>query len=95
MQSALDIAPVAVAAPETAVDANAIDELGDAVNGIGADAIGAAQDQLEGLGIDLRQNPDGSIVVGPRRGDRDAGPPPEERRNEDRGDPEDGPPDEF
>jgi len=95
MQSALDIAPVAVAAPETAVDANAIDELGDAVNGIGADAIGAAQDQLEGLGIDLRQNPDGSIVVGPRRGDRDAGPPPEERRNEDRGDPDEGPPDEF
>ena len=97
MQSALDIAPVAVAAPEEVIDGNTLDDLGNQIDDIGADAIGAAQDRLQDFGIDLRQNEDGSIVVGPRRDvgrDRDAEPPPEDRRNEDRGDPDEGPPDE-
>ncbi|WP_177200179.1 transglycosylase domain-containing protein [Sphingomonas rubra] len=89
MQNALRIAPVAVAAPEEVIDPNLIDNLGEQIDGIGTDAIGAAQDQLEGLGLDLRQNEDGSIVVGPRRG-----PPPDDRRNEDRGEADEGPPDE-
>jgi len=80
MQSALGIAPVVVAEPEPVFDGNEVEDIGNDLGRIGADAIDAASDQLGELGLDIRQGEDGSISVGPRRREPDAGPPPREDR---------------
>ena len=80
MQSALGIAPVVVAEPEPVFDGNAVEDIGNDLGRIGADAIDAASDQLGELGLDIRQGEDGSISVGPRRREPDYGPPPREDR---------------
>ncbi|GAA3696235.1 transglycosylase domain-containing protein [Sphingomonas cynarae] len=80
MQSALGIAPVVVAEPEPVFDSNAVDDVGNDLGQIGADAIDAAADRLGELGIDIRQGDDGSISVGPRRREPDNGPLPRDDR---------------
>ncbi len=66
MQSALGVAPV-VREEAIPVDSNLIEDVGNDLGGIASDAIGAAQQQLDDYGLEIRQNDDGSIAVGPRR----------------------------
>jgi penicillin-binding protein 1A len=77
MVSALDIAPVVKAPPTDVIDPEAL--VGEAAN-----ALEANQAELDGLGINLRFNDDGSITAGPSRRDRerDEPPPPDDRRDE-------------
>lgn len=79
MQSALDIPPVAAPVVQEEVDpdayANGVDE---EVMPAPADPVGEI---IQGLGLDLRTDDDGSITVGPgRRRPERAGPGPDDRR---------------
>ncbi len=86
MQGALGIAPIVREEAVEVPDGNLIDEAGNTLGGIIPDTLDAAVDQLDQLGLEIRQNEDGSIAVGPRRDrerERDRGPPPEDRRDPD------------
>ncbi|MDP1027909.1 PBP1A family penicillin-binding protein [Sphingomonas sp. KR1UV-12] len=83
MQDALGVAPV-VREEVVPVDANLIGDAGNELEGIIPDTIDAAADQLDQLGLEIRQNDDGSIAVGPRRDrERDRRPPLDDRRDPD------------
>jgi penicillin-binding protein 1A len=90
MQSALGIAPVVrEVAPDTAIDTDGeagFDAVGNLIDGV-PEAIDAAADRLQDIGVDLRRGDDGSITVGPRdRGPRE----PRDREPRDPPEPEDG-----
>lgn len=81
MTSALGIAPVVQPAPvEGAVPADAIDAFGEGIDTVVPQALDAATEQLDRLGLELRRAPDGSISVGPRSDREPAAPPREDRR---------------
>ncbi len=94
MQAGLGVAPIVRDEPEV-VDGNLLEAVGNQLDGVIPDSLDAAADQLDQLGLEIRQNDDGSIAVGPRRDrererprDREPPPPPEDRRDPD--EPQDG-----
>jgi penicillin-binding protein 1A len=94
MESALGLQPVVRDVPvEQVIDGNlegGFDAVGNLIDGV-PEAIGAAADRLQDLGIDVRQGEDGSITVGPRdRPFRDEPPPRDDRDRDRRPPPEDG-----
>jgi penicillin-binding protein 1A len=94
MESALGLQPVVRDVPvEQAIDGNlegGFDAVGNLIDGV-PEAIGAAADRLQDLGIDVRQGEDGSITVGPRdRPFREEPPSRDDRDRDRRPPPEDG-----
>jgi penicillin-binding protein 1A len=82
MQSALNIQPVVkpVVVEENAIDPEAAIGNGDPVGDLIGGAVDQTADRLRDLGVDIRQSPDGSLIVGPAGRGPPAPPPREDRR---------------